>query len=343
MRPVVVEAFARALSVILDPSHKQDYIPWFWDYHGSLVRKEKLLKIVRAFDDNFNLARIEPAGKIILDAGCGFGIPSLLISLMGAQEVHGIEIFQPMVNTFAKFLTFLPSVKGIYPKWGDVVKTGYPGNSFDFVLSNEALSHYYDIPGFLQEAWRVLKPGGILFISDGNNGANPWRVWSTHRVWDRFENGPSGPIYHHKVEMPYRELRANIVQEEFPDFTADEVIALIAGTFGYTKAQVLEAARVYQESHTLPKSYYRYGQACPVHPMIAQYIERLIYPCELDHQLREVGFRYRIYAHAGGAGGNSAVRAVNAIVQALSPLTWPVGRGLRVVAQKGGAAGSGNT
>jgi hypothetical protein len=153
------------------------------------------------------------------------------------------------------------------------------------------------------------------------------------KIWDRREIGPSGTIGCHKVGKPYHDLRAVILREAFPGFDDKTVEALAAGTFGYTREQIHDAGRIFQTGHILPGSHYSFGKP-PLDPQTKSYIERLIYPGELYRQLQEVGFKFRIYAYLGGAGGNPAIRAMNAIVQSLSPLTWLAGRALRVAARK---------
>ena len=44
-------------------------------------------------------------------------------------------------------------------------KTTLPDNYADIVLSNQVLEHVDTPEGYLQEAWRILKPGGIAIIT----------------------------------------------------------------------------------------------------------------------------------------------------------------------------------
>ncbi|MEM0338012.1 MAG: class I SAM-dependent methyltransferase [Candidatus Caldarchaeum sp.] len=94
---------------------------------------------------------------------------------------------------------------------GSVENMPYPSDFFDMVLSNEAISHYNDVDGFLREAARVLKRGGTLIIADGNNGANPRIREQTLRLWERCENDPPTIIADHPLGAGITYRRAETV------------------------------------------------------------------------------------------------------------------------------------
>ena len=54
-------------------------------------------------------------------------------------------------------------------KYGDGIGMEFPSASFDGVMANCVISHVRDLEGFLAEANRLLRPGGIFFLSDENN------------------------------------------------------------------------------------------------------------------------------------------------------------------------------
>jgi hypothetical protein len=109
---------------------------------------------------------------------------------------------------------------------------------------------------------------------------------------------------------------------------------LIDGTFSLTLEGVADAVHAYRRQGTLPQSRFVYGTETPVDPITGQYIERLLSPGKLTVELQQAGFDSRVYAYLGGAGGNPFIKAANTIVEYLSPLTWPVGRAIKVVAKK---------
>ncbi len=92
-------------------------------------------------------------GKKILDIGCGNGrMGSFFVE---HNDVYGIDFSAKAVKEAKK--------KGIKAQTGDVA-SGLPfhDEEFDIILITDVLEHVFDPLGLLQEAKRVLKPGGVL-------------------------------------------------------------------------------------------------------------------------------------------------------------------------------------
>jgi 2-polyprenyl-3-methyl-5-hydroxy-6-metoxy-1,4-benzoquinol methylase len=323
----------RVLAAILDRANPLIHAPGFWYYVRYLQTARDRTRFLRALRDDLATAGFAAHRERVLDAACGFGLKSICMRLLGAHEVHAIDIRAERVAALGTLLERLPQITNVHAIAGDATRTGYPDGWFDLIYCYEALSHMVDVPGFLQEAWRLLKPGGVLFISDANNGSNPAHVRQAQQLWDRLENGPPGTVAGHTVGEPFRLERARLLRELLPDAGAQDIVELAEGTFGYSAARLAEVAAAYRASGTLPRSRFRSGHA-PVSPTRGYYVEQLLVPGELAGALRAAGFRARVYADLGGAGGNPAVRAASRVVRLLSPFTWPVGRSLKVVARK---------
>ncbi|WP_424102262.1 methyltransferase domain-containing protein [Moorena producens] len=99
-------------------------------------------------------------GKI-LDVGCGLGATTNhLLNYYPASNVVGINISQKQVEKCrlnAPGCTFIVM---------NAVKMEFEDNSFDNIICVEAAFHFDTRNEFLQEAWRVLKPGGHLVLAD---------------------------------------------------------------------------------------------------------------------------------------------------------------------------------
>lgn len=314
----------------LDERNQGRYDAELWRYYGNLKTAVGSAKRTRFVYDLCRLAHFTPEDKVILDAGCGFGVLSIILRLMGAREVHGIDIMESRLTTFQKMIEDF-HLQGIYTRYASVDNTGFPSKVFDMVLSNEAISHYQDVDAFLREAARVLKVGGVLIIADGNNGANPWVVRHTRQIWERFENGPPGEIDGHQVIQPYVEMRAEIIQQAYPDLPKELVQELARRTSGMTREQIVQVVDHYCQTGEMPAMFY-HSDCCPVNPKSGIVLERLFHPAELARRVETFGFRARYYAYFGGAGGNPLLRLINAIGMTLSPLTVGLARGYRIVA-----------
>jgi SAM-dependent methyltransferase len=100
----------------------------------------------------------------LLDAGCGGGRAMSLLADAGYQ-VTGIDIsLGALGKARARSLQAIV-VAG-------VVDSALPfaDCSFDAVLSCEVIEHLLDVPGFLSELNRVLRPGGSMFLSTPYHG-----------------------------------------------------------------------------------------------------------------------------------------------------------------------------
>lgn len=100
-----------------------------------------------------------PKGARILDGGCGLGDWVMALSRMGYDAV-GMDLSR---RTVEQLQGRFPGVTFIA---GDIRATEFVSDSFDAYFSWGVFEHFESGPqGCLREAWRILKPGGMLFIS----------------------------------------------------------------------------------------------------------------------------------------------------------------------------------
>lgn len=97
-------------------------------------------------------------GKSILDLGCGFGAYSKFAMSSGADLVVGLDINQ-------RFLKNGKSAEMVEAS-GDSIP--FKDSCFDVVLMIEVLEHLPDEKKALLEVRRILKNGGLLFITVPN-------------------------------------------------------------------------------------------------------------------------------------------------------------------------------
>ncbi|WP_459501579.1 class I SAM-dependent methyltransferase [Bacillus sp. C1] len=106
---------------------------------------------------------IDVNGKNIIDIGCGGGIYTKELALMGANKVVGFDFSKKMLQAAAENCTSIQNISFIH---GDAHKTPFANETFDIVISRAVIHHLHDIPKFLCEASRILKKDGILILQD---------------------------------------------------------------------------------------------------------------------------------------------------------------------------------
>ena len=250
---------------------------------------------LRVFQEIFE--EVGGRGKSFLEVGSGNGFTCVLFGLLGAREVQGLEVVPEAVAVAQEVKSAVAPDAPVFFRRGDAADgLPYPDDSFDVLLLIEVVSHVVtdDAIGFFREMVRVLKPGGLLYLQDGNNARSWFLRRKNYRIWERFERGPatgSGESIHgHKIGRPYVEARMQIAAAAAPSLSPEVVRRIAEGTFCFSEAQVQEAVRLYRETGTLPDSRFQ-PEVCPIEPISGTYIEQLVDPMEVRTILRGLGCR----------------------------------------------------
>jgi SAM-dependent methyltransferase len=95
--------------------------------------------------------------------------------------VVGVDLAGPLLE-LARAKAARERLTDVEFRLGDATHTGHPGGSFDAVVCVFGVFFARDMPGFVAEMWRMVKPGGTLAITTWGPG---WCEPASSVFWDR--------------------------------------------------------------------------------------------------------------------------------------------------------------
>jgi 2-polyprenyl-3-methyl-5-hydroxy-6-metoxy-1,4-benzoquinol methylase len=130
-----------------------NYGYWETDTKGAREACENLMEKL--------LAMIPDKSGTILDVACGVGATTRhLLRHYAPERITAVDFAEKNVETARRH------TPGCTFRQMDATRLDFPSGSFDTVICVEAAFHFQPRSRFLQEAWRVLKPGGRLILAD---------------------------------------------------------------------------------------------------------------------------------------------------------------------------------
>jgi ubiquinone/menaquinone biosynthesis C-methylase UbiE len=146
-------------------------------HHDSVLRSHRWRDAANSAA--YLLPHLSP-GMTLLDVGCGPGTITLdLAARLAPGAVTGIDASADVVaeaearrqRALAKGA---PGAATTTFTTGDVYALGHDDAGFDVVHAHQVLQHLTDPVAALGEMRRVLRPGGVLAVRDGDYGAFAW-------------------------------------------------------------------------------------------------------------------------------------------------------------------------
>jgi len=136
----------------------------FYEYYAKQSLTPAARERFRAIRDT--VLRVKPSRKRfafdVADIGCGAGTQSLLWAELG-HRVHGLDINQPLLELARQ--RALDAGYSIELQIGSAASVPWSNESMDICLAVELLEHVQDWEACLREFTRILRPGGVLFLT----------------------------------------------------------------------------------------------------------------------------------------------------------------------------------
>src|SRR5439155_17906507 len=113
-----------------------------------------------------DIAPVLSEGKV-LDAGTGPGTLAREIARRQPQlQVYGIDLSEDMIRLAREHAKREQLEERVHFDIGNVAHLPYPDQYFDLVVSTISMHHWHKLEQPLRDLYRVLRPGGRLWIYD---------------------------------------------------------------------------------------------------------------------------------------------------------------------------------
>jgi SAM-dependent methyltransferase len=130
---------------------------------GSMTGEPAIVQDVKRATARHYLRLMElysgPLRGRLLEIGCGRG-EFLLESVERGLETVGVEYAEASASQARTLLQGRAEIVT-----GDIDSAGLPDASFDYCVFADVIEHVRDPAAFIEQVWRVLKPGGMVFIA----------------------------------------------------------------------------------------------------------------------------------------------------------------------------------
>ena len=134
----------------------------FYAYQDLMPKKSLLKKVLRnvlLVGMDTKDPKFDNPGKI-LDIGCGSG------QFLSKMKDKGWDCYGVEVSSDASEIGNKSADLNIFT--GSLVDASFPSNHFEYIRSNHSFEHVYNPNETMSEIYRILKPGGKLFIGVPN-------------------------------------------------------------------------------------------------------------------------------------------------------------------------------
>lgn len=162
-----------------------DYAAWsphfnmhfgFFRWGMSLLRREPMLEQMN--QEILHRLHVTGPSVRVLDMGCGLGATLRSFARrLPESDLNGITLVPWQLEQGRQFNRACPEGRNITLTLGDYEHTTHPSATFNavFAIESSCYAHAADKSAFLQEAHRLLRPGGRIVVADGFLGPGKLR------------------------------------------------------------------------------------------------------------------------------------------------------------------------
>jgi 2-polyprenyl-3-methyl-5-hydroxy-6-metoxy-1,4-benzoquinol methylase len=147
------------------PNADQRFVAYYAEQSASAQTKQRFEGVRRATLDLRASLGLPVERLDIADVGCGAGTQTLMWAAAG-HNARGVDISSPLIELARERAEKACASAQFHV--GSATKLAFDDASLDVVLVSELLEHIADWQPCVDEAVRVLRPGGIVYISTTN-------------------------------------------------------------------------------------------------------------------------------------------------------------------------------
>lgn len=139
----------------------------FIKVYGNVIQAFRTKNINTLLDYQINAIGLKNGMKV-LDAGCGVCGPATYFAKQTGCNIDALTISEVQVEKAKLNITKNGLENNINIRKGDYhqLENYYPENTFDAVYFLESFGHAHNHQLVLDSVWKVLKPGGTIYIKD---------------------------------------------------------------------------------------------------------------------------------------------------------------------------------